>query len=100
MDILHKVIEFKETKVGHYDTVPFDPGMQARVIEYNEKENGTCTVKLDMSEFIKENEKKMIPNWEDRMGQKILKWNRTKFYPTDQIATVTYYVENPPFELR
>ncbi len=102
MDILHKVIKFTEEGLKHkeYATIAFDPDMQARVIEYTENSNGTVKVKLDMTEFIRFNEQHMIPDWEDRMGQKIFKWNQTRFYPSNQIAEVVFYKDHPPFELR
>jgi len=102
MNVLHKVIEFTEDGLRHkeYDTIPFDAGMQARVIEYIENSDGTIRVRLDIHEFVSHNNKLMKANWKDRADSKIMKWNQTRFYPLDGIASVTFYKDEPPFELR
>jgi hypothetical protein len=101
-EYIQRVIEFTEEGLAShedYATIAFDPGMQARVIDMTQ--NGEMvTVELDMSEFVKHNSKHMQPNWEDRSGQRILKWNQTPFYPLRHKLTLTFYKNCLPFELR
>jgi hypothetical protein len=101
-EIVHKVIEFTEEGLkSHedYNTLAYDPGIQARVLDTQEDDEFT-TIELDMTEFVKHNSKQMLPNWVDRSGQRILKWNETQFYPLDHKTKLKYYTEFPPFELR
>jgi hypothetical protein len=99
-DYINRVVMFNDgLEHKDYSTIPFDPGMKARIEEITLVRDNIIQVKLDFSEFIRHNSNCMQRNWGDRMFTKCKKWNETKFYPSDHKLTVLVYTDNLPFEL-
>ena len=96
-----KVIEFnkKLKDIEDYGTIPFDPGFVARVISINQVNGGLLSVTVDFSEFEERNEKILRPTWPNDIGDPILKWSETDFYPTDRKTTILVYKAEKPFKI-
>ena len=103
LQIKNKVVVFLASmgKYDCYDTLPFDPGMKARVKSVRQSNLSSVIYKaeLDLTEFEEQNKEVAIQSWCGKDGKNSKYWHETEYYPKDKKAYVTFYSEHPPFKV-
>jgi hypothetical protein len=88
-------------KYDCYDTVPFDPGMKARVVDIQKHpiHSVNYIVTLDFTEFEDENSELASRSWSGPEGHCTLYWRETEFYPESKRSRLTFFNDHPPFKI-
>jgi hypothetical protein len=89
------------SKYECYDTIPFDPGMKAKVLNVFQHPSFCVNyvVELDFSDFEQENIEVASKSWCGPNGRCSLHWHETEFYPEKRTARITFFNDHPPFKI-
>ena len=95
-----KVIQFTDKlyDVDDYATIPFDPGFVARVESVKQKDD-LLVIGLQFAEFEERNYEILRNTWPNDVGDPVLKWVDTEYYPIEGKATIIVYKSEKPFKI-